>query len=78
MTDDFQMAPDRVDRIEQKLDRLITSTDTRFGEASRGFADVSEAIAEQRRYTEFAFERLDKKVTTIDAKLDEVLRLLRR
>jgi hypothetical protein len=28
----------------------------------RGFQDISEAIAEQRRYTEFAFERLRDEV----------------
>ena len=70
--------PDRVDRIEQKLDRLAVSEDSRFNE-------VSEALTEQRRYTEFAFERfgkafqtLDTKLTVIDTKLDEVLRILRR
>ena len=83
--------PDRVDRIEQKLDSLAVSIDRRFDDVGRRFDDVgrrfnevdrrfnevTDALVEQRQYTEFAFERLDKKVTSIDMKLDEVLRLLR-
>ena len=90
--------PDRVDRVEQKLDSLAVSIDRRFDDVDRRFDDVdrrfndvdrrfndvdrrfnevTDALVEQRQYTEFAFERLDKKVTSIDTKLDEVLRLLR-
>ena len=70
--------PERVDRIEQKLDSLSVSVDRRFNE-------VSDALLEQRQYTEFAFERadkalerLDKGLTAMDVKLDEVLQILRR
>ena len=51
MTENLEALPARVDRIERKLDSLTSSVDKRFD-------DVSEAIAEQRQYTEFAFERL--------------------
>lgn len=77
--------PDRVDRIEQKLDSLAVSIDRRFEDVDRRFDDadkrfneVTDAIVERRRYTEFAFERLDKWLTAMDGKLDEVLRILRR
>ena len=69
--------PERVDRIEQKLDSLSVSVDRRFNE-------VSDAMLEQRQYTEFAFERADKalerldtRLTVMDVKLDEVLQILR-
>ena len=48
--------PERVETIERKLDALAVSVDRRFDE-------VSEAIAEQRRYTEFACGRLEEKMT---------------
>ena len=84
--------PERVDRIEQKLDSLAASIDRRFddvdrrfnevdrqfNEVDRQFNEVTDALVEQRRYTEFAFDRLDSKLTTVDTKLDEVLRILRR
>ena len=63
--------PDRVDRIEQKLTRLSDSMDRRFSE-------VSERFVEQRGYIEFAFEHLDRKVTAMDLKIDEVMGLSRR
>lgn len=84
--------PDRVDRIEQKLDSLTASIDRRFADVDRRFADVdrrfddvdrrfndvTDALVEQRQYTEFAFDRLDKRLTAMDVKLDEVLQILRR
>ena len=70
--------PDRVDRIEQKLDSLAVSIDRRFDDVDRRFNEVTDALVEQRQYTEFAFERLDKRLTAMDGKLDEVLRILRR
>lgn len=70
--------PDRVDRIEQKLDSLTASIDRRFADVDRRFNDVTDALVEQRQYTEFAFERLDKRLTAMDVKLDEVLHILRR
>lgn len=70
--------PERVDRIEQKLDSLAASVDRRFDDVDRRFNEVTDVLVEQRRYTEFAFDRLDSKLTTVDTKLDEVLRILRR
>lgn len=77
--------PDRVDRIEQKLDSLTASIDRRFADVDRRFDDVdrrfndvTDALVEQRQYTEFAFDRLDKRLTAMDVKLDEVLQILRR
>jgi hypothetical protein len=40
----------RLKRVERKLDDLTASVDVRFGA-------VDEAITEQRRYAEFAFDR---------------------
>ncbi len=50
-----EQLPERVDRIERKLDALTESVDRRFDE-------VSEHFVEQREYTEFAFERLRKEM----------------
>ena len=58
--------------VEQKLDKLSASVDHRFGAVdqrfdavdrhfdgvNRQFDDVTAALAEQRQYTEFAFDRL--------------------
>ena len=49
--------------VEQKLDKLSASVDHRFGAVDRRFDavdrqfdDVRAALAEQRQYTEFAFD----------------------
>ncbi len=44
--------------VEQKLDKLSASVDHRFDAVDRQFDDVTAALAEQRQYTEFAFDRL--------------------
>jgi hypothetical protein len=44
--------------VEQKLDKLSASVDQRFDAVDRQFDDVRAALAEQRQYTEFAFDRL--------------------
>jgi hypothetical protein len=59
MTGALEALPERVDRIEQKLDALSVSVDQRFDL-------VDEHFAEQRRYTEFAFERLDQRITRLE------------
>ena len=43
---------------EQKLDALSTSVDKRFDDVDQRFDAVDEALVEQRRYTEFAFDKL--------------------
>ena len=65
MVDPMEALPAKVDAIEQKLDALtasvdrrFTSVDLRFTSVNTRFDDVTSALVEQRRYTEFAFERL--------------------
>jgi methyl-accepting chemotaxis protein len=72
-------------RLEQ-MDRRFAQNDDRVTSLStlvdKGFAEVSEAIAEQRRYTEFAFGQLRAEVKSgyarLDRKLDRVLNTLTR
>ena len=79
---------DRVARIDEKVDGFTVSTDARFSEfrhyVDARFSDVDEAIAEQRRYTEFAFDRLtsameagfnrvDVRFGQLDRKLDRFI-----
>lgn len=58
MADMTEGLPEKVVRIEQKLDALSESVDRRFEEVDKRFDEVSEHFVEQREYTEFAFERL--------------------
>jgi len=60
---DLEKLPERVDVIERKLDALAVSVDKRFDE-------VTEALVEQRQYTEFAFTQLDAKMTSGFAKVE--------
>src|SRR5688572_9691599 len=67
MAENLEALPERVDTIERKLDTLSASVDKRFDDVNRRFDDVdkrfeevSEHFVEQRKYTEFAFERLEK------------------
>jgi predicted RNase H-like nuclease (RuvC/YqgF family) len=68
-----EQLPERVDRIERKLDALTESVDRRFD-------DVSEHFVEQRQYTEFAFDKLEKKLDAnsrglerLERKLDQLI-----
>lgn len=54
---------ERVERVEQKVDDLATSVDRRF-------AEFSEALAEGRRYTEFAFDRLEGRFDRLEGRFD--------
>ena len=54
---------ERVERVEQKVDDLATSVDRRF-------AEFSEALVEGRRYTEFAFDRLDGRFDALEGRFD--------
>lgn len=49
-----------VDERFAEVDRRFTEVDKRFDEVDKRFDEVSEAIAEQRQYTEFAFDRLHR------------------
>jgi hypothetical protein len=53
----------RIDRIEQKVDTLSASVDKQF-------VEVREHFVEQREYIEFAYDRLDKRMTEGFARLD--------
>jgi hypothetical protein len=64
MTDGLENLPYRVQAVEQKIDALSASVDARFDQ-------VDVAIAEQRRHTEFAYERLDSKMDAGFARIDE-------
>ena len=55
--------PERLQVIEQKLDALAVSVDARFDE-------VGAAIAEQRAYTEYVYEKLDQKMDAGFGKVD--------
>jgi uncharacterized coiled-coil protein SlyX len=89
-----------VETIDEKVTALSADVDARFADVDARFADVdarfagvdkrfdevSEAFVEQRKYTEFAFERLKTDLTTemksgfgrLDRKLDRVLETLTR
>jgi hypothetical protein len=54
---------ERVERVEQKVDDLATSVDRRF-------AEFSEALAEGRRYTESAFDRLEGRFDRLEGRFD--------
>jgi hypothetical protein len=67
MTNASGNLPERVQRVEQKLDALRASMDA-------GFEHVDAALLEQREYTEFAYEKLDAKMDAgffrLDRKMD--------
>ena len=49
--------------IEKKVDSLQASVDVRFEE-------VTGALLEQRRYTEFAFDQLNTRIGQLEEKMD--------
>ncbi len=63
MADWIRELGERVERVEQKVDDLATSVDRRF-------AEFSEALVEGRRYTEFAFDRLDGRFDALEGRFD--------
>jgi hypothetical protein len=84
--------PERVEVIERKLDALSSSVDRRFDEVDKRFDEVRDAIVEQRQYTEFAFDRLQREMAggfdrlerritietgRLERKIDQVLDLQR-
>ena len=69
--------PERQQIMEQKLDALAVSVDTRFEQVDARFAhvdrrfdEVGAAIAEQRAYTEYVYEKLNQKMDAGFAKVD--------
>jgi hypothetical protein len=89
MSTNLDALPERVERIERKVDALSVSVDERFDQVERRFAEVdkrfddvdrrfqevSEHFVEQRQYTEFAFERLERRMVDgferLERKLDQ-------
>jgi archaellum component FlaC len=57
----FARMDERFEKIDErfaKIDERFEKIDERFAKIDEQFSDVSEQFAEQRRYTEFAYERL--------------------
>jgi len=53
---------ERLASVESKRDSLATTMDQRFDE-------VAEALGDQNGYTDFAYERLDGKVSRLDDRM---------
>jgi hypothetical protein len=77
---------EHVDRRFEQVDKRFEQVDERFGLVENrledGFAGVTEQLVEQRAYTEFGYERLDKSLhalsgglARLERKLDRVLAL---
>jgi len=68
---------ERVDRIENKLDALTESVDQCFKEVDKRFLEVREHVVEQRQYIEFAYDKLDKRMTEgfsrVERKFDQFI-----
>jgi len=62
---------ERVERIENKLDLLSESVDQRCKEVDKQFLEVREHFVGQRKYIEFAYDKLDKRMTEGFARLDQ-------
>ena len=54
---------ERVVRIEKKLDALSVSVDERFTDVDKRFDEVGNHFVEQREYIDFAYERLDRRIS---------------
>ena len=63
---------DAVDGRFEDIDRRFEDIDRRFEDIDRRFDGVDEHFAEQRRYTEFAFERLEQGLAANTARLERV------
>jgi hypothetical protein len=69
MSADLNALPERVEVIARTLDDLSASVDARFeqvdprlAQIDRRFDEVLAAIVEQREYTEFAFQRVERRM----------------
>ena len=63
MTSEPDRTEEGIKSVEQKLDALSAPVDKRFD-------TVDEAFVEQRRYTEFAFDRLQNEMKSGFARMD--------
>ena len=79
---DEKPVPETLDTIAENVAALSQSVDERLAQVDARFDEVSEAIVEQRKYTEFAFEQLRTEMNggfnRLDRKLDRVLDTLKR
>jgi chromosome segregation ATPase len=70
---------EQVDRRFEQVDRRFEQVDHRFEQVDRRFDGIESALIEQREYTEFAFERLDRKMDAgfarLERKVDRILDL---
>jgi chromosome segregation ATPase len=78
MIERFEQIDKRFDQIDERFDQI----DERFEQVEGGFAAVTEQLVEQRAYTEFGYERLDKSLhalsgglSRLERKLDRILAL---
>jgi uncharacterized protein YajQ (UPF0234 family) len=66
----FDAVDARFEAVDRRFDTLSSSVDRRFDE-------VTDALVEQRQYTEFAFDRLRAEMhagfTRLERKLDQVI-----
>jgi predicted nuclease with TOPRIM domain len=74
----FEQIDERFERIDERFDQI----DGRFEQVEGGFAAVTKQLVEQRAYTEFGYDRLDKTLhalggglARLERKLDRILAL---
>jgi DNA anti-recombination protein RmuC len=87
MRSDLDKSGEGAETVGQKLDTLSASVDQRFDTMSASvnerfdtmtasvderFDAVDVALVEQRQYTEFAFDRLDRRFDSVDARFNSV------
>jgi hypothetical protein len=60
---------ERVDDVLERLVSVGSKVDLLASTAEERFAEVADAFVEQRRYTDFAYERLDASITKLDVRM---------
>lgn len=82
MPETLDTIAEKVTALSHAVDGRLAQVDARFADVDKRFDEVSEAFVEQRKYTEFAFERLRTEMNggfnRLDRKLDRVLDTLKR
>ena len=71
MTQHGEDLRERVAAVENKIESLAATMNERFEGLDRRFDDVTEAFAEQHRYTDFAYERLDRRILQVESTLGD-------
>ena len=74
MADGNDDLADRVGKLEARMDDGFKAIDARFNAVDAQFEAVTEALVEQRQYTELAYSRLDMKMdagfSRLEARID--------